>query len=256
VTVSSAAEVRLRVNEIFGPTIQGEGAATGRHCLFVRLSHCNLECTWCDTPYTWAWSKSKADKLQVPFTQPFDQQANSMRMTAEQVHHELQKLWDIVNDPTIIVISGGEPMIQQKALVPLLQDVTYWGNNIHIETAGTIQPDRLFDNYVGQYNVSPKLAHSGNSRAKRYKPEVLAQLAATTKSWFKFVMKDVSDFEEVDYIVNTCNIDHTHVMVMPEGKNEITLNLRAEKLIDEALKRGYGLSPRLHVTLWGHQRGK
>lgn len=47
---------RLVVNEIFGPTIQGEGPSSGRRCGFHRLGGCNLSCRWSDTPYTWDWT--------------------------------------------------------------------------------------------------------------------------------------------------------------------------------------------------------
>ena len=45
----------LTVSEIFGPTFQGEGPFTGRAAVFLRLGRCNLDCKWCDTPYTWDW---------------------------------------------------------------------------------------------------------------------------------------------------------------------------------------------------------
>ena len=47
----------LVVNEVFGPTVQGEGPSAGRRCGFVRLGRCNQACTWCDTAYTWDWAR-------------------------------------------------------------------------------------------------------------------------------------------------------------------------------------------------------
>ena len=48
---------KLRVNEIFGPTFQGEGPHAGQSAVFLRTSGCNLNCSWCDTPYTWDWER-------------------------------------------------------------------------------------------------------------------------------------------------------------------------------------------------------
>ena len=47
----------LVVAEVFGPTFQGEGPSTGQRAGFVRLGRCNLDCSWCDTPYTWDWER-------------------------------------------------------------------------------------------------------------------------------------------------------------------------------------------------------
>ena len=60
----------LLVAELFGPTFQGEGPSAGQQALFVRLSRCNLSCRWCDTSYTWDWSRfdphAEARRLPVP----------------------------------------------------------------------------------------------------------------------------------------------------------------------------------------------
>src|SRR5690606_2170027 len=80
----------LNVNEIFGITIQGEGPSMGRPCAFVRLFQCNLQCTWCDTPYTWAVTERKAqrhrDKLQ------YDRAEQSHGMHPDQIAEKLEAM--------------------------------------------------------------------------------------------------------------------------------------------------------------------
>jgi 7-carboxy-7-deazaguanine synthase len=246
----------LKVNEIFGPTIQGEGSAAGRHCLFVRLANCNLECTFCDTPYTWAFTDMKAERHREG--KKYDRDLNSKHMTSARVAQELGTLWNL-QEPTIVVFSGGEPLMQAAELAELAdilagRDLKH---EVHIETAGTILPVPLLDRWVTQYNISPKLGNSGNRRSKRYKPDVLKFFATqTTNSWFKFVVEQLDDFAEIDYIVRECRISPNRVMVMPEGTTAELILERAKDIVPEALKRGWGISSRLHVLLWGDERGR
>lgn len=244
----------MKISEIFGPTIQGEGAAAGRHCLFVRLSLCNLECSWCDTPYTWAFTEAKASSLAVP--QVFDRDANSHEMTAATVVEELNKLWPMYIRPTMVVISGGEPMMQQNDLIVLTAMLRQYGHDVHIETAGTLMPSGSLDDLVAQYNVSPKLGHSGNVLSKRIKPEVLKFFAGNFKAWFKFVVKEIGDLDEIDLLVKEYSIRPSRVMVMPEGVTAPDNINVAREVADEAITRGYGLTFRSHILLWKDVRGK
>ncbi|MGW3387447.1 7-carboxy-7-deazaguanine synthase QueE [Streptomyces cinereoruber] len=245
----------LRISQVFGPTVQGEGSAAGRHCLFVRTFDCNQECSWCDTAYTWAVTEEKAAKTRSGHRYERDDPAYGLKqMKPDEVLDRLQALWDVETRPTIIVVSGGEPMMQQRELVPLLERLRGLGNEVHIETAGTIAPIAEFDACVTQYNVSPKLANSGNRLSKRYKPTVLAALQATGKAWFKFVVTAdyESDLAEVDRIVAEVPLTPWRVMVMPEGSDGRTNITTAQKMVDTALQRGYGLSFRTHVFLWNN----
>lgn len=252
----------IKVNEIFGPTIQGEGAAAGRHCLFVRVANCNLECGWCDTAYTWAFTPSKAAKLEIPVSTQlpghdvFPKEDNIREMSAGEVFDELMQHWDIRNAPTMIVISGGEPMMQAKELESLASMLVDYDNMIHIETAATLKPTPTLDALVSQYNVSPKLEHSGNRLVLRRKPEVLKWFGSNPRAWFKFVMRDLSDFDEVDEIVDIAGVDPHRVMVMPEGVTAEKNMEIAKTLVDGAVDRGYGLSYRTHILLWKDVRGK
>lgn len=249
---------KIEINEIFGPTVQGEGAAAGRHCLFIRVAQCNLECTWCDTAYTWAFSKSKIDKhvdANKRGGEPYDKSENVIPMTVNEILAKAEELWPIKEKPLMIVISGGEPLMQQTKLIPLIQQLDRWGCDVHIETAGTIKPTPDFDRYVTQYNVSPKLAHSGNVLSKRRKRDVIDYFADNGKAWFKFVVQrhggvEESDFFEVDEIVREHGIKPQRIMIMPEG-NTIVGNIEsAQSWSQWAIDRGYGISFRTHVLLW------
>jgi 7-carboxy-7-deazaguanine synthase len=244
----------LLISEVFGPTVQGEGSAAGRHCLFVRLGLCNLECTWCDTPYTWAFSPEKAQKT-ASGTQ-YDKDAQLREMTAIQVIDALKALWDIEVSPTMIVISGGEPLMQRNQLVELVRLLKLRGCPVHIETAGTLLPPAELTEVVTQYNISPKLANSGNVLSKRFKPSVLAHFATLDQSWFKFVVTSPAELDEVDGIVAMTGMRADRVMIMPEGVTaEDTLTV-ARRMADTVIGRGFGLTLRNHILLWRDVRGR
>ena len=244
--------IDLKVTEIFGPTLQGEGAAAGRHCLFVRLTDCNLECTWCDTAYTWAYTDLKAAKTRSG--KRYERTANTMMMSVDEVVRNLKEFWPIEGKPTIIVVSGGEPLMQHAALEHLARKLDEMHCKVHIETAGTIMPPWGLMVHVDQWNVSPKLENSGNRLTKRYKPDVLKRFGEIYNAWFKFVVQNQGDFAEIDQVVEKCGIDRRKVMVMPEGTLAQDILTSAKKIASEAIARGYGFTFRSHVLLWGDER--
>lgn len=264
----------IKINEIFGPTVQGEGAAEGRHCMFVRVADCNLQCTWCDTAYTWAFNQRLADKLEIPVSEQlpghtfFPKEDNYFELTPEQImgylttshptNPRLRGNWDIYHKPTMIVISGGEPLMQSRALAPLAAKLARYNNMIHVETAATLIPTGDFDRHVTQYNVSPKLAHSGNRLALRRKEDVLQWFGEDDRAWFKFVVRELSDLDEVDEIVKIAGVEPHRVMVMPEGVTAQKNLEIAQKFMkgNEVVDRGYGISFRTHILLWKDVRGK
>lgn len=243
----------LQVNEIFGPTIQGEGPRTGCHCLFLRLFNCNQECKWCDTAYTWAVTKAKAAR--TISGKQYSRELERHEMSAEQVLDKLERLWSWRTSPTNIIISGGEPMMQQEALVPVIAALDQADCPIHIETAGTILPVHPITYLVSQFVVSPKLANSGNLVSKRYKPHVLKWFNEHNAT-FKFVVEKLSDFIEIDALAAEIMIPANRIMIMPEGTTVASQLMTGRAIVDDTLKRGYGLSLREHILVWGDERAR
>ena len=248
----------LRVSQVFGPTIQGEGSAAGRHCLFLRLYDCNLTCTWCDTAYTWADTDTRAAKTESGIQYDrWDPKYGLKHMHHDEVYDKLKDLWNFEEKPTIIVISGGEPMMQQDNLIPLVKMLVDTYSEVHIETAGTIAPTPEFASYVTQFNVSPKLEHSGNPLGKRIKPAVLERFVRTRKAWFKFVVRDIGDLSEIDDIVEQNKMPHNRVMIMPEGTTpEANMKIMTPEMAEQVVQRGWGISFRTHVLIWGDDKDK
>ncbi|HET9058952.1 MAG TPA: 7-carboxy-7-deazaguanine synthase QueE [Acidimicrobiales bacterium] len=238
--------MELAISEVFGPTFQGEGASLGRLCAFVRLARCNLTCggpgaaKWaCDTPYTWDWAGQNG--------------------TVYEPEREVHKadVADIVQQVLalgvdLVVVSGGEPLLQQRALAELAVYLRDGGAEVEVETNGTVVPSVQVAGLVNRFNVSPKLANSGVDRKQRYRPGAISALAATGKAVWKFVCVDEDDLDEVQR-------DFGHlspIYVMPAGTSPGSIVAVSRRLAAPVIERGWSLTTRLHVLVWGDERGR
>ena len=230
--------------EIFA-SIQGEGASAGKPCAFVRLSRCNLACEWCDTAYTWRFTgdnRPHRDELD------FDRTANQVMLSEEETAARIAAL----GQPRLIV-TGGEPLLQGAALARMIALLP--GLVIEIETNGSVAPHAALDPLVQQYNVSPKLAHSGNRADLALVPERLAAWAADPRAFFKFVIAGPEDVEEVRALQALHSLPPSRIFLMPEGRDSQTLRRRMHWLAQICSENHYSLSDRLHIHLFGDTRG-
>jgi 7-cyano-7-deazaguanosine (preQ0) biosynthesis protein QueE len=233
---TGADEPTLVVSEVFGPTFQGEGLTLGRRAAFLRLGRCNLDCRWCDTPFTWDWDR-------------YDPAVELTEQPVAAIVDELAAM-----DVDRVVVTGGEPLLQQRRLLPFLEAVRARGWAVEVETNGTLAPTAATAASVERFNVSPKLANSGVPEDRRLVPDALAALVATGKASFKFVVGDVSELDEVAAIVERHGL--SPVVVMPEGTAPDVVVARGRALADAVAARGWHLTTRLHVLLWGDERGR
>ena len=236
-------EKTILVNEVFGNTVQGEGPNIGKPSVFLRVAACNQHCVWCDTYYTWDWQRvNKSDEVH-----PMTASEVIERLREAHLGYEVGKF--------NLVISGGEPMLQQQRLQPLLRSITRTSmfREIELETAGTIAPVPGFADYIDQFNVSLKLEHSGNPKSLRYNPKAIDMIQNTGKAVWKFVAQKSEDFAEIDEIVEEHEL--FPIYVMPEGIDTETIGRHALAILPEVLRRGWTLTPRLHVQMWGQERG-
>jgi 7-carboxy-7-deazaguanine synthase len=226
----------LTVAEVFGPTLQGEGPSVGRRCAFVRLGGCNLDCSWCDTPHTWDWRRFR------PGEELRHLDAASVTGTVEAMGVDM------------LVITGGEPLLQGRALLPLLEAADARGWRVEVETNGTVAPPPELAGLVTAFNVSPKLANSGVAEDRRIHPAALAALRATGRAVFKFVVTGPADLAEVASVATAHRLDP--VYVMPEGTTPEVVVARMRELAEPVLDHGFHLTTRLHILLWGDTRGR
>lgn len=233
----------LVVSEVFGPTIQGEGPALGRRAAFVRLGGCNLACSWCDTPYTWDASL-------------YDLRAELQRRPITDVLAQVR-----ATGARLVVITGGEPLLHQgqpgwDALLSTLS--TLDGVDIEVETNGTLAPTGI-TRAAAHFNVSPKLAHSGDSAEKRIRPVALAAfagLAHTNRAAFKFVLQTPGDVAEVQELVATYRIPADRVWVMAEGITAAQILDGTRAIAEPAIAAGFNVTTRLHTLIWGQERAR
>ena len=235
--------------EVFA-SLQGEGPFVGRPSCFVRLSGCNLWCRWCDTPYTWNWEGTPhPHDGERKYVEADEMRAIDLAELAARI---------VAFGVPAVVLTGGEPMLQQKALVGLRDLlVPHLGHKVTIdlETNGTVAPLPAFDAQVAHYVVSPKLANSGVPEAQRLRPKALAALAASHRASFKVVVSNEADLDEVSALCARFAIAPERVWLMAEGATAAQLDAGQRFVAEACLARGYRYSDRLHLRLYGSGRG-
>lgn len=231
----------LRLAETFGPTVQGEGPSTGRLALFVRLSGCNLDCAWCDTPYTWDWTGKNGTA--------YDRDTESHPVPVERV-----VAWAGQHPGMLVVVTGGEPLVQRSALTRLCTALNTAGHRVEVETNGTLKLPDFAAGVV--YNVSPKLAHSGVDIDRAIRPDVLRQVAGRPDARLKFVCATPTDVRTAGALCDLYEINRGRAWVMPEGRTALEVHATLRNLADTAIAERLNLSPRLHVTCWEDERAR
>lgn len=238
---------KIPVSECFY-SLQGEGITTGYPAVFLRLAGCNLMCggqgtqfdkhlhngaTWrCDTIEVWMMGKA------TPFSEVFNQECI-----------------DALKNGAHLIITGGEPTLQQSTLKALFEYIeTHIAKDVFIEceTNGTIIPDVLSQR-VNLFNCSPKLSNSGNPKDLRYNPQAIKFLNSKN-TIFKFVISREQDWQEIrqDFLPL---IDKDKIWLMPAGENQELLNQTKPQVAELAKKYYLKMTNRLHIEIWNKKTG-
>ncbi len=234
--------------EIFA-SLQGEGPSAGMPVAFIRLSRCNLACIWCDTAYTWRFAaKDGGENRPHRDNVVFERQANQVRLTPSQAAERIA-----ATGHNRLVVTGGEPLMQGRALAEMLEHLPDIA--VEIETNGTTKAPPRLDIRVDQYNVSPKLAHSGNPAELALIPERLDAYACDPRAFFKFVIAEPDDLAEVLALKRAYAMQSERVFLMAEGTTSEALRARQAWLAPLCLEHGFRMSDRLHIHLYGDERG-
>lgn len=154
----------MQVTEIY-KSLQGESTYAGLPCVFVRLTGCNLRCSWCDTEYSFY---------------------GGSKMTPEQVFCKVERL---MQPGGLVEITGGEPMLQERELVPLMQRLLDSGYRVLLESSGERPLERVSEGVIKIVDV--KCPDSGEGDTFRI--ENLATLNPHDE--VKFVISGRADYE-------------------------------------------------------------
>lgn len=226
--------------EVFA-SVQGEGVTCGLPSVFVRLAFCNLTCSWCDSRFTWDWSR-------------YDPREDTARLEVEEVVRRVSE--SAAEGVRNVVLTGGEPMLQQEELAALAGLLKARGFRLEVETNGTVLPSAEMVERVDQWNVSPKLANSDNPEKARHVPEALRWYGRSERAFWKFVVTTPDDLSEILELVRRYGVPADRVVLMPEGMDAETLAERSRWLAEICRRRGFRLGSRLHIQLWGNERGR
>ncbi|WP_253958351.1 7-carboxy-7-deazaguanine synthase QueE [Rhizobium sp. WYJ-E13] len=237
-------EQKIRISEIFGPTIQGEGPLMGLPTVFVRTGGCDYRCKWCDTLH--AVDSAFRDEW-TP-------------MSVDEVWSNVELLSQ--GCPLMVSLSGGNPAIQPFA--PLIARGKHDGYQFALETQGSIAQDWFAE--LDHLILSPKPPSSGMEfkpgeltnciTAARNGPRIAMKIVIFNEDDYAFARSVARDFKELPIFLQPGN--HT-----PPTEEEALIDLegilnRMRWLVDRVTSDRWfdaRVLPQLHVLLWGNMRG-
>jgi 7-carboxy-7-deazaguanine synthase len=248
----------LEVNEIFGPTIQGEGKKVGFPSVFVRFGKCNMTCAGFEVEYETpsGIKKCSCDSFyasDIAFRDEWQKYS-----TAESLIAEVDKL--LPNYKVDIVLTGGEPLLywRDKEFQKFMKHYVEAGYHITIETNGSIDID-LYEEWQKKllFSMSVKLSNSGEILSKRVNIKTLSHIIDfVDESYLKFVVSSDSletATQEIDDIL--AQIPSVEVFLMPLGDTADLIDKNSLSVIELAIKKGFKYSDRLHIRVWNNKRG-
>lgn len=233
---------KIPVLEIFGPTIQGEGAVIGKKTMFIRTSGCDYRCSWCDSSFTWDGSAKDDIRLLEP----------------EEIIDELDAL--AKNKYQHVTISGGNPALI-KNIGPLVEKLNTFGIKTALETQGSKFQDWM--THIDDLTISPKPPSSGmkpniqvlDDVIFKCKPETLSlKIVIFNDEDYQFAKNMHERYPTIPFYLQVGNpylddsvTNHTEKLL---SKYEDLV----EKVMHDTLNDVFVL-PQLHTLLWSNKKG-
>lgn len=226
-------------------TLEGEGEYIGYPSVFMRMSMCNLTCSkfaskdsphGCDSYISWSIKN---------------------KMTFNEIFELMEKCnyIDHLRNGAIFKLTGGEPIIQEKALLKFIAALVERYNflpRIDFETNATIEPsEEWVTKWKATFTTSPKLSTNGDPESKTYKPDVL-KWHVKNKSGFKFVVTCSEDLDEIwnKYVTSDVQVPLDRIWFMPCCGSREEHVQKAPAVAEYAKALNVKFSPRLHLLVW------
>ena len=215
----------------------------GVPAVFVRLTGCNLQCTWCDTLDVW----KKGNNYEL---------AELADTIAELAGEDQHTGYSSLNSQRVhVVITGGEPLLQDveiKELIRLIKERAPFAY-FELETNGTLDSPVIGD--FQQVNCSPKLASAGEPLHKRCNPSALARINRHANASYKFVIGKPSDWDDLvkDY-ERYIELDNIYLMPAALTREELVENSRM--VWNLAAQHKVRMTTRLQTIAWSNMKGK
>ncbi|GLY09650.1 7-carboxy-7-deazaguanine synthase QueE [Pseudobacillus badius] len=237
---------KIPVLEIFGPTVQGEGAVIGRKTMFVRTAGCDYRCSWCDSAFTWDGSAKEQIRL----------------LTAEEIWEELIQTGGQTFDH--VTISGGNPALLPQ-IADLLAKLAEKGVNTALETQGSRWQEWFYQ--IDELTISPKPPSSGMETDFEQLSLIVERLAAKGRAAsLKVVVFDENDLafaRKVHQLYPALpfflQVGNDRLQEQKQGDLLPYLVSRYEWLINKVMPdkewKGVRVLPQLHTFVWGNKQG-
>lgn len=211
---------KLKVNEIFF-SIQGESSYAGLPCSFVRLTGCNLRCSWCDTEYAFEEGRE---------------------MPLDQILQEVQS-----HPAPLVEVTGGEPLLQE-GVHSLIRRLLDSGKTVLVETGGSLDVRPVDRRAVLIYDIKCP----GSAMQERNRWENLNHLRPQDE--IKFVLASRSDYEWAKDKLRELQLDKRHTVLF----SPVWESLPPRDLADWILHDGLPvrMQMQIHKLLWGDERGR
>jgi 7-carboxy-7-deazaguanine synthase len=219
----------VQITEIFA-SIQGESSYAGLPCIFVRLTACNLRCNWCDSEYTFS---------------------GGQKMAVEDVMVHVRSHAPI----KLVEITGGEPMLQEREVIPLMQALIEEDYSVLLETSG----ERLLANVPREVMKIVDVKCPGSGEAGSFKTENLDFL--NERDELKFVLAGREDYDFARQFLREHHLERRlrNIILSPAFKKDARGERTAEhclldpqELADWILRDGLNvrLGLQIHKFIW------
>ncbi|RTM10132.1 MAG: 7-carboxy-7-deazaguanine synthase QueE [Hyphomicrobiales bacterium] len=244
--MTCALQPRIRVSEIFGPTIQGEGMLIGLPTVFVRTGGCDYRCSWCDSLHA----------VDSRFRRDWES------MSTDAVWQKVIALSG--GQPVMVSLSGGNPAIQP--LGPLIDRGHSEGYRFALETQGSVPKEWFAD--LDVLVLSPKPPSSEMTtdwaafdtcvEAARDKPKMALKLVVFDDYDYAYAKDAAARYPQLPVYLQPGN----HTPPRP-GNEDAFIDMagvmrRMEWLVEKVTRDRWfeaRVLPQLHVLLWGNKRG-